>query len=325
MLRLYWRCMKKRIMSAMFSVLFVLVAAAFSEVYCYNFIYHELYAVIDALKSGSRRDIEIFAPVYGRSENFDDYDLLNTRNDDTILYDKNKRPVLFLGCSYTYGQGITVDKTFSSLVKKLTGRKTDNIGVMGGQPDGNLSNVITMHKRNLLKENNYELAVYTWMYNHLLRVNPIHLVEYLTVIRKENKDKSAKDKLLYYLDKCYSFKLYEIRRFLFFESNKYAYHKYCIRKMYSQLREDIPDIRFVFLIYNDNPGFEDSSFASLERKNWEEFEKDGIEVIETKSLTGDVLFKDEYKLAFDPFQDPHHPNEKAWALIVPPFCKKLDL
>ena len=98
------------------------------------------------------------------------------------------------------------------------------------------------------------------------------------------------------------------------------------------IKENYTDTKFVILLYDDvtnsdNDDVNDNTIATLQPNYWQDLQDNGAIVISTKELVSDVLYNPNYQLTTDTYQfmRPHHPNAKAWELIVPALTKKLDL
>lgn len=313
---------------------FVFIALGFFilEVISYNFLYGFYNNGVDC---DDKKWFSIKKP------NLLEYDyVMLERTDKTIPYDENKRPVLTMGCSYAYGQGIKINRIFSSQLQKTNKRKTTNIAFWGEGPDFVMRSIAYMHKLNMLKDNNFEYVIYVQMYDHIERLEEIALLgDYLSTVYKKNKERSLYDRLKYYLDYSYTIKLINSKRLWKREDIHFDFLKYEIEKMYVILSGDLPDVNFVVLLYDDITNCGDTSpvngnyenrFKALQPDSYSDLAKkygDKIKFISTKELTGDVLWKKQYQLYDDVFQSepPHHPNEKAWELVVPALNKKLSL
>ena len=244
-----------------------------------------------------------------------------------IPYNENSRPILILGCSYTYGQGIDKDKTLQSLLQKNTGRRVDNISYLGFGPDNILQHINYLHRFNLLSEYKYEYVIYTIMFNNIKRVEINNLCWYLTEKCKIKRFSSFKNRLIYLADKLYTVKMIKAKLFIKNDKNRIEYNKFIVQRIFRIIKQDIPDVKCIFLIYDDVKTYdiEKMQVDSLNKDFWKYLDKDNVKIFSTKELVGDILYKDEYKLVNDPFQTPHHPNDKAWGILVSALTKKIDL
>ena len=317
---------KKYLYISYLTILFVLFSFCL-EFISFNFIYSNLYWEFHNFITGKPCIITWQPLDYSKTKKEISNISLSERNDETIPYKKDKSPILFLGCSYTYGQGIKTDKIFSSQLQNYTKRKTKNISAMGAGI-GDIYYMLANYKFD--KDFNPEWVIYTYMYNQILRIKLYDICRYMDEYYERYKNKSFADKLKYYINKSYTVKLFNNRKFVHSEENIYKVQQYMFIKIYNLIKKQYPNSKFIFLIFND---LKDSEHEGIERNSlnpekWQAFNNyDDIYVISTDDLTGNELKNNQqkYKLNEDPFQDPHHPNEKAWEIIVPPLCKKFNL
>ncbi len=260
---------------------------------------------------------------------------LGERNDETLIFDNRKQPILTVGCSYTYGEGLDTNQTFASQLTKKTNRKVVNIGMQGSGSGLVLRKLAYMEKSNQLNTE-FKYVIYTLMYDNVNRIHDLGLLScYISGILEQNKNNSLKDKIKCYLNKSYTFKLLYAKKYtdeMGFEG-RFNYLKYNISKMNEIIKRTIPDCQFVVLLYDDITNASkdfvniEESPISLDKNNYPELTAKGVKFISTKDLVGDILWKEEYQIEYDTSQywRPHHPGEKAWEMIVPQLCKELNL
>ncbi len=306
------------------------------ELVSYNFLYGHLRRFVPLITE----ELETNYHLYGTTPpNILDFEIvLPERNDETLSFDGDKKPLLVLGCSYAFGQGIDTDKIFSSQLQKKTKRKVLNVSSVGAGASECIRNLSYMEKHNLLQDNQFEYVIYIQMYDHIYRNYDLGiLASYLFDIYKQNKNNSLKDKIKYYLNFSYTVKM--INSKLHTENGsfewRFDYFKYKISKMNEIIKRTLPNSKFVVLLYDDitnpskeSPVYNNDSFSfPLDKNNYPEQELSGIKFISTKDLVGDILYQEKYQIKNDKTQylRPHHPNEKAWEIIVPALCKELNL
>ena len=311
--------------------LFFVTFIFFIEFISYNFLHGSLYEIINDVKFIQSHNVSIFLPKYDGKELERVHNIIVTRHDDELPFSSEKSSILLLGCSYTYGHGIHLSKNFSSQLQKYTNRKVYNISYMGGGFD----EMFEMQKdlsvsgfyKNMIEP---EYVIYTLMANHIKRFTSNNISSYLLEKSLENKDNSFLDKLKFYLLKLATVRLFVVREFSKDEINNIVpYQKWIFNKMYLKVKDNFPNSKFIFLIYQDLKNVETEMFSEIEYETlkpafWSDLDKN-ISIITTEELVGDSIKNDEYKLSFDEFQTPAHPNEKAWELIVPALVKKLQL
>jgi hypothetical protein len=81
-----------------------------------------------------------------------------------------KKNLVFLGCSYTFGQGVSDSKTFPSiLAKNLKNYRVHNLGTQGDGPHDTLSYFVGNNIK-LKNINNAEIVFYTYIHDHFIRL-----------------------------------------------------------------------------------------------------------------------------------------------------------
>ena len=165
-------------------------------------------------------------------------------------YPQDKKPILMLGCSYTFGQGLEEYETLAAKLQRLTGRWVYNMGV--GSRDATVSLMLmeeeTKHPKITVEP---EFIIYTYMYHHLQRVINWR---YFNYYRHHGYITYQKYNPLY-LSYAYSyFKNRELENALW-DDWDYIQHKliflnimYDLKKITKKL---YPKSRFIVLIYND--------------------------------------------------------------------------
>src|SRR5574344_394239 len=78
--------------------------------------------------------------------------------------DFNKKSVIFIGCSYTYGTLLKNTETLPYLVSQLSGRTTYNFGQEGAGPQTILYN--SEHSNIYNKAKNSDYIIYTFIGDH---------------------------------------------------------------------------------------------------------------------------------------------------------------
>lgn len=326
--------MKKIILINILLFLFTFITV---EIISYQFLYGHLRKYTTMVTPENLAEFKIYS--FNENNILKNEFVIKQRNDNTLYYDASKNPILTVGCSYAYGQGIKIDKIFASQIQQSTKIKTINVSRMGSGADDVLKSISHLEKKNFLKENQFNYVIYVMMFDHIARVHDLGLLSnYLTETYKKNKNKSNKEKFRYYLDHLYTIKFFNTKHALnnnFTEEIGFEYLKYLIIKINEIIKRNNPDTKLIVLLYDDitnhsedSPSFEDKARAmSIDTEIYSDLEIMGIQFISTKELVGDILHKEEYQLLNDEFQywRPHHPNEKAWEVIVPPLIKKLNL
>ncbi len=228
------------------------------------------------------------------------------------------KPILFMGCSFTYGDGLSEDETVSAKTAKLTGRPVYN---RAGKGFG-LDQYLYLSKRNdfYTKIPEPEYIIYVYIYDHVNRISKFKIHPLWLDFQPRYKLKN--NKLVEMKPKFYD-------RFLFVEVFQYNYnyrtHKITenelVEKYFTEAQTEFkkhwPNSKLVILLYplEHSKGPLDSSLI------WNDLREKGFTVIDLTEL-------ENYKLDFNADEyvvDGYHPNGKIWDLILPKILKKLGI
>ncbi len=228
-------------------------------------------------------------------------------------------PILFMGCSFTWGDGLRANETISYKFAKQTNRTVYNRAGKGWGLD---------HLLYLLRSDNFyqnvdepEYLIYVFITRHLYRIDKFKMMPVCrdfqpkykiikgTLIEKKPHfwhESWIIEKYMWdYRDKHNPYKntdqMFDIMK-LYFDESKTAMEKHWHKT------------KFVILKYptnNDNDLYETS--------RWKELEDEGFIVIDANDLTQSHLWENKYKC------DGWHPNSKVWDQLVPKLAKKLKI
>ena len=251
-----------------------------------------------------------------------------------------KKPILFVGCSYTFGEALEDDDNMPAKIEKITGRHGYNWGISGYGPAQVLT-LLLLEKENHLLNEKPEYIIYTYMFNHIDRFIEYELYD---LYRKRNYIPIQKYNDFY--------KSYVYRNIKDAELSDYLYDMesmdvqlnlfYSIMKDIKNESEKLfPDSKFVVLIYsdinydlclglvrenNENEQRIEKMFEIMYSKEFrKKLEEIGFIVITTEELTGRKMYKleDRQPKIVDP--NYPHPTSKAWDEVVPQLCRRLNL
>lgn len=252
----------------------------------------------------------------------------------------NKKPILFVGCSYTLGEALEDEDTMPAKIEKLTNRYGYNWGISGYGAVQALILFLLENKYHLINEEP-EYIIYTYMFHHLDRFQEPEIFNFY---RKNNYIPIQKYNNLY--------KSYIYRRIKDIELSNYLYNNgeldiqlnlfYTIMKDIKKQSEKLfPNSKFVILIYSDINydlcrnlmGQDDENKFRINKMfeimYSEDFKKNlenmGYTVITTEELIGRKMYRQEDRnpKTIDP--NYPHPSSKAWDEIVPKLIQKLNL
>lgn len=228
------------------------------------------------------------------------------------------KPVLFMGCSFTWGDGLKEEETISYKFAKLTKRTVYNRAGKGW----GLAQMLYLLKRDdfYSKINEPEYLIYIFISRHLYRIDkfkmmpncrdfqPKYKIENGTLVEEKPyfwHESWLIEKFMWqYRDKYNPYKttdeMFDILKIYLTESKK-AMEKHWI------------NTKFIILKYPT------SNHCSLyETKRWQELEDAGFIVIDAKELTKAPLWDNKYKC------DGWHPKTKVWDFVLPDLIKKLQ-
>ena len=227
----------------------------------------------------------------------------------------DKKGILLLGCSFTYGDGLKEEEVFSTVLSKGTNRTVYNLGINAGSP---VEALYFLKNSNIRKEivnieKDIEYVFYTYIpgqegriltKNRCPKFKPIKNNTQLVI---SNIDLLNRSYLFdYFFDnsivkKLLEKKLKKITNLYFREIRKETY-------------KNFPDSKFIILIY-DYEGIDNKS-NNQELGFYENTDK----VIILNDIVDIDLTSNEYKI-----NDNFHPNGKAWKYIIPALIKETNL
>lgn len=242
----------------------------------------------------------------------------------------NKNSILFFGCSFAYGQGLTEEKTLSSKIAKATNRYSYNFA----QNACGIQHMLfyIQHPRFLEQiKKSPEYAIYLFIPSHLERLQAYIFPHPMQTNGINLKYKIHKNKLKLaqrnfgILEKTFILKsiLYQadLKRDNTSPKNK-EYNSKLTKKLFieskNELQKKYPNIKFVILRYET----EDDETEKFEKEEmWNDLEENGFKIIKTSDLIGR-----KFKYASeDTTFDQYHPSEKAFESLVQPLIKELNL
>lgn len=230
-----------------------------------------------------------------------------------------KRPLIFFGCSYTYGWGLNQNQLLPTKVAKLSNRTTYNRGVAAS---GTQHIYYQLSNKDFYKEiPDAEYIIYTFIYDHINRLHKYQLTFFGKEINLRYKIKNGK---LQEIQPVFSpfYSLYTVKRIQAdIEQNKLENKNESFNLFLTILKESMkqakmhyPNVKFVILLYKDPWN------SNLTTSQINLIKKEGFIVIDAEDLVGHELRSKKYRL-----EDDDHPSEQAWNEIAPKLVKKLNL
>ena len=243
---------------------------------------------------------------------------------------KNKRPIIFIGCSYTVGEGLSDTQKIDYKISKLTGRTTYSRAISGGGPQM----ALFQFKKGMIKKDipDAQFIIYTYVPDHAYKTLEYRL-SYLSTrlnLRYEKNHNHQLSEVKPFLPILYSSFLvktiqnnitdYKIEK-LNKEGKTFETFNLIMSELMKYSKKEYPDSKFIILEYPDHyiklSKLKSPNFTKEEKKYLESL---GFIVINAEELTGKNLYSLEYRA-----EDKDHPNEKAWDEIAPKLIKKLNL
>ncbi len=250
-------------------------------------------------------------------ENDKDYiDNMLKFREPNIVPNSDKKPIVFTGCSFVYGTGLTDKQTITYKISDLLNTSVYNFGMCSY----GINTFITLLKMGIFFDKVKEepsLVIYIYIGCHLKRiVMPNMYFERNEFLYKPDRNNHLVRKRPPFII-SHSALLSSIRSFIFdinFEYNK-QYQKYLLKLLKIHIleakrliNEKYPDTKFLVLLYFDSPLFEQIA---------PDLEKEGIIIIRVIEELGIDPHGPEYQLP------DGHPNEKIWNEIAPLLANRL--
>ncbi len=230
----------------------------------------------------------------------------------SLVENAPKHNIILAGCSYTYGEYLPKDKTFSAVLSNYTHSNVYNMGISGGSPREMLY-ILRNNKifyRLVDSKKNIDYFIYTFIDDHPNRLYYCNRPNVPFYVATENYSK------LKYLEipenlNCANFGSY-LNSFLAnnnFYKNISKLTALYIKEIKKEVKKKYPNIKFIVLVYDSiNPNV---------IKNLDDNE---IEIYKAEDLVKDIG-----SLKYRTSESDRHPNAEAWKVLVPVLSEKLNL
>lgn len=291
--------------------------------YNYNKIVKEHFTDRSAPDFDYNLNLIHFSSTYGSEKDF-----FNTIRRKVIPDNpSDKKSVLFLGCSFAYGEDAEDNETIEYYLAQKTGRIVYNRGLNGA----GLSQMLYM-----LRQDNFyssidkepEYAVYIFITDHIRRIFIHKYAELLSCINYEKKNGVLIEKKLpfYYLRRLSLFRAF-MKKYIeknILGNTKRENEIFDLVKLYfeeagKELQARYPDIKFVIMKYpaakNDTPI--EKFVYNTDR--WKELEDEGFIIYDLEKKFDADLESSEYVVP------GRHPKPSAWKMISSKFASDLKL
>ena len=249
-----------------------------------------------------------------------------------------KSPILFLGCSYAYGEKLEKYETLPLKIQELTKRHCYNMAIPGTGLQHSFLQLLLEPQTHMLSEKP-EYIIYTYMFHHPERFcNPF----FYNLYRKQGYIPNQEYNFLYNSAIYRHFKDIEIERWLFDDiENEINLFYNMMNDMIKQSKILYPKSKFIVLIYadinhdlhkgiigknNENKGKVNKLFELMYSKEFKnKLEAMGYQVISTEELLGRKMNKKTDRIPRTKDPNYPHPSNEAWDEIAPLLAKKLNL
>ena len=231
----------------------------------------------------------------------------------------NKKPIAFVGCSFTKGSCLEDEETLAARVSELTNRTA----YLRGVDATGLSYVYyqILHK---IVPQDVEYVIYTYIFGHLERLYNYQLGFWSTELnlRYEYKNGELKEARFpegivnsLFVTKLIQEKLASVRAQE--EQQTFKLFKIMMADLMVQFKKNYPNSKFVFISYPDSEG----EHCKLPDVVVEYIKSLGCIYVDANELMGVNLGRIEYKVEGEGM----HPNAQVWIDFAPRFVKELGL
>ena len=311
------------------NLILLTVVLAISEIYSYFIVKNTIGDYYDIFNEQAKKNnTSPMSLRYNFLKEFNQNDYKFLERNISYGKNKNKKSVLFFGCSYTYGSNVEEKDTMPYLVSEQTGRTTVNKAIPGASILNSLLVLLDEDFYGLFdKINEPEYIVYTFINDHLGRITSLYKVMFIQDNNKyelmpefEVKDNSVsikkRSKILYPF-----YHLYTAKALSYYYSYNLSFSKQRNEKMFELLNaakmitdEKFKNSKFVVIVYKDG------SHSGMDRSLWEKLENSGFIMLDAEELAGHELESLEWR-----GEDKEHPNPAAFRDVSKGLIKALNL
>jgi len=225
-----------------------------------------------------------------------------------------KKPILFLGCSYAYGEHLDEKETLSYKTSKKTKRPVYNWACMGGGIQHAYYVINEMPK--IKPDPEYVFYLYIndnlrRMYTDVYKADPCENLQY----KLKNGKLEKKDNRYNIFDNSYFLSNVKDYILLNHKNTKYSHNLFVVYATHlkNKIKEFYPNTKFVIVVYDD-----------MSYRLFQELKKQEIEVIYISKCTDINLEDEKYKL---PKEKDYwqHPNGLMWDVVSDILINKYNL
>ena len=225
--------------------------------------------------------------------------------------DSHQRPIVLLGCSYTYGQNLDKSNNFSGQLARYMKRPVYNLGLIGA----GIQHMIYILRSKQIQSiiNDPEYVIYTYIPDHTNRLYigcGLSIIDYMYY--RLNNNKLALNMGYSYIMRLpipFILRILIYEKFTIpFNEKKELLEKHLL-ELYLQSKKNWKNSTFIIMVYDSSNEIE---------KITNRLREQGIKVIYMKEMLKEknIVYDESFKLKkeVDKFQ---HPSEHAWDVIVP--------
>lgn len=330
---------KKFISIIAINLLIFLVIFYIAEYFCYKSIFvSDAFTLPDYKKFNKvKEEFVVDKHLYTNYERPSEKNRLAFENDgrSSVGREYKNKPILLLGCSYTYGLGLTKEETFGYQLSQFTKRPVYNWGWKTESADYSFLQLKQKINTDKLAKNPPQYVIYTYMYDHLDRLISKNRQYRWYYLRQygllKGQHFNPADNL--YTVLSFKNKMYEN---ILLKGNKYEnlldLDIEIIKAMKKEVEKYAPESKFVILLYSDSYDVMQKNkkavpyeeYNTLNSPKWKALQKQGFIVVSTEELLGRKMDKKSDLLEND-YTLTLHPTTKIWQKIVIKLSEKLAL
>lgn len=228
----------------------------------------------------------------------------------------NSLPLVLLGCSFAYGEGLKYEDIFSVKLSKYAKRPVYNYSQKGK----GLQTALFLLEKDIIEPKNPEYFIYLFMDDHIRRMySSCSISDYVGYpIYSLDSDGYMKLRSDYFPVYRQFYTFYYWNNVFFqkklkqdLDKNKMLLSAY-FKTLNKLIKEKYPDSKLIVLTFS-NQAFLKSDFANLE--------SDGIKIINSNVITGIDLTDSKYWQS----ETDTHPVAEVWEILAPAFIRELNL
>ena len=244
-----------------------------------------------------------------------------------FAFDKNKKPIILMGCSFAYGTPLFENETLAYKLQDYSHRKVINLAY----PTEGIQHVLykIQHDEEFDKNiNDAKYVVYIFMTDHLRRMYS----DYFSIFEKNKSLKYKKTKnglelvdpdivtaadwiKTTYTGRKFNDFLYTLKS----NNEKFDLLKLYLEECKKSIESKNPNCKMVVVVYNSSKSYI-KNISSFRTERWKELEDEGFKVINLDKNEYNYLAEREYVA-----NDELHPSEKAWEKISHILINELNL